>query len=414
MIINGGKPLKGEVTISGAKNAAVAIIPAALMAEGESIIENLPFIEDVFAIDDILLHLGAKIEYNEDHSLKIDTSNIVNYQAPYEAVKKIRASYYFIGALLAKFGQAEVAMPGGCNFGNRPIDQHIKGFRALGADIKIENGIIKAYAKKLKGTHLYLDVVSVGTTINLMLAASLAEGTTVIENAAKEPHVVDVANFLNAMGGKVIGAGTDTIRIQGVEKLKPTRYAIIPDQIEAGTFMIAAAATKGHIKVNNIIPLHLDSLSAKLIEMGAEVNIYEDSIEVKANNRLEKTSIKTMPYPGFPTDLQPQMAVLMAISEGTSIITEGVWENRYQYVEELKKMGANIKVDGRLAVIEGVEKLQGAEVSATDLRAGAALVLAGLTAEGKTEIYNTRNIDRGYEDIDKKLKSLGAEISREE
>lgn len=411
LIIEGGYPLFGEVPINGAKNAAVAVIPAALMTEGESIIENLPLIEDVFAMDDILLRLGAKIEY-DNHSLKIDASNLQSYVAPYESVRKIRASYYLIGALLTRFGKAEVAMPGGCNFGARPIDQHIKGFRALGADVKIENGMIKAYAEELVGTKIYLDVVSVGATINLMLAAVKAKGTTIIENAAKEPHVVDVANFLNAMGAKIKGAGTDVIRIEGVKTLHPTRYAIIPDQIEAGTYMIAACATKGHIIVKNIIPKHLESLTAKLLEMGAEVNVFEDSIEVRCKERLRASSIKTMPYPGFPTDLQPQMTVLLSLCSGTSIVTEGVWENRYQYVDELKKMGANIKVEGRVAVVEGVESLQGAEVVAVDLRAGAALIVAGLAAKGKTVIYNTKNVDRGYENIDYKLKLLGAKISR--
>lgn len=411
LIIEGGTPLFGEVTINGAKNAAVAVIPAALMTEGESIIENLPLIEDVFAMDDILLRLGAKIEY-DNHSLKIDASNLHNFVAPYESVKKIRASYYLIGALLTRFGRAEVAMPGGCNFGARPIDQHIKGFRALGADVKIENGMIKAYANELVGTKIYLDVVSVGATINLMLAAVKAKGTTIIENAAKEPHVVDVANFLNAMGAKIKGAGTDVIRIEGVKELRPTKYAIIPDQIEAGTYMIAACATKGHVRVKNIIPKHLESLSAKLLEMGAEVNVFEDSIEVRCKERLKASSIKTMPYPGFPTDLQPQMTVLLSLCSGTSIVTEGVWENRYQYVDELKKMGANIKVEGRVAIVEGVESLQGAEVSAVDLRAGAALIVAGLAAKGRTVIYNTKNIDRGYENVDYKLKLLGAKVWR--
>ncbi|WAM33526.1 UDP-N-acetylglucosamine 1-carboxyvinyltransferase [Caldicellulosiruptor morganii] len=411
IIIEGGYPLFGEVTINGAKNAAVAVIPAALMAEGESVIENLPLIEDVFAMDDILLRLGAKIEY-DNHSLRIDASNLNSFVAPYESVRKIRASYYLIGALLTRFGRAEVAMPGGCNFGARPIDQHIKGFRALGADVRIENGMIKAYARELVGTKIYLDVVSVGATINLMLAAVKAKGTTIIENAAKEPHVVDVANFLNAMGARIKGAGTDVIRIEGVSKLLPARYAIIPDQIEAGTYMIAACATKGHIIVKNIIPKHLESLTAKLLEMGAEVNVYEDSIEVKCKERLKASSIKTMPYPGFPTDLQPQMTVLLSLCSGTSVVTEGVWENRYQYVDELKRMGANIKVEGRVAIVEGVESLQGAEVIALDLRAGAALIVAGLAAKGKTVIYNTKNVDRGYENIDYKLKLLGAKVSR--
>jgi UDP-N-acetylglucosamine 1-carboxyvinyltransferase len=411
LVIEGGNPLYGEVIINGAKNAAVAVIPAALMADGESVIDNLPLIEDVFAMDDILLRLGAKIEY-DNHSLKIDARNLHSCVAPYESVKKIRASYYLIGALLTRFGRAEVAMPGGCNFGSRPIDQHIKGFTALGADVRIENGMIKAYADRLVGTKIYLDVVSVGATINLMLAAVKAKGITIIENAAKEPHVVDTANFLNSMGAKIKGAGTEIIRIEGVDKLYPTKYAIIPDQIEAGTYMIAACATKGHVIVKNVIPKHLESLTAKLIEMGAEVITYEDSIEVICRQRLRGSSIKTMPYPGFPTDLQPQMTVLLSLCNGTSIVTEGVWENRYQYVDELKKMGANIKVEGRVAVVEGVESLQGAEVVAVDLRAGAALIVAGLAAKGKTVIYNAKNVDRGYENIDFKLSKLGAKVSR--
>lgn len=412
-IINGQKPLYGDVFISGSKNAGVAVIPAALLVEGECRIENIPDIGDVKVLEGIMSHLGAKIEYIDKNTINIDSRNVNSYKAPYEMVKSIRASYYFLGALLGRFGKAEISFPGGCDFGQRPIDQHIKGFEALGARIKIEHGLIKARGEKLSGNRIYLDVVSVGATINLMLAAVKAQGTTIIENAAKEPHVVDVANFLNAMGANIKGAGTDVIKIRGVEKLKGGKvHAIIPDQIETGTFMIAAAATGGDVTVRNVIPKHMESLTAKLREMNVKVELGEDQIRVVGNSEIQKAHIKTLPYPGFPTDLHPQIAVLLSMAHGTSTITEGVWDLRFQYVDELKRMGANIKVEGRMAVIEGVEQLSGAPVKAMDLRAGAAMVVAGLIAKGTTEVHNIKYIDRGYEGFEKKLKSLGADIER--
>lgn len=412
LIVNGGKRLEGEVFVSGAKNAAVAMIPAAILANDVCVIENLPYIDDVISLADTLNEMGVKCDFLDPHILRIDSRNLNNFCATYEAVKKIRASYYLLGALLGRYKQAEVAFPGGCNFGTRPIDQHIKGFTALGAEVVVEHGMIKARADKLVGTQIYLDVVSVGATINIMLAAVLAEGTTTIENAAKEPHVVDTANFLNSMGANIKGAGTDVIRIVGVKKLSGTNYMIIPDQIEAGTYMIAGAITRGDVTVHNLIPKHMESVSAKLLEMGVELEEGDDYIRVKAKDRLKAVNIKTLPYPGFPTDLQPQMSALLSIAEGTSIITESVWENRFQYIDELKRLGADIKVEGRVAVIKGVKKLSGAQVSATDLRAGAGLVLAALAAEGKTTINNLQYIDRGYEAIEKKLNAMGAEIIR--
>jgi len=412
LIVNGGKRLEGEVFVSGAKNAAVAMIPAAILANDVCVIENLPYIDDVISLADTLNEMGVKCDFLDPHTLRIDSRNLNNFCATYEAVKKIRASYYLLGALLGRYKQAEVAFPGGCNFGTRPIDQHIKGFTALGAEVVVEHGMIKARADKLVGTQIYLDVVSVGATINIMLAAVLAEGTTTIENAAKEPHVVDTANFLNSMGANIKGAGTDVIRIVGVKKLSGTNYMIIPDQIEAGTYMIAGAITRGDVTVHNLIPKHMESVSAKLLEMGVELEEGDDYIRVKAKDRLKAVNIKTLPYPGFPTDLQPQMSALLSIAEGTSIITESVWENRFQYIDELKRLGADIKVEGRVAVIKGVKKLSGAQVSATDLRAGAGLVLAALAAEGKTTINNLQYIDRGYEAIEKKLNAMGAEIIR--
>lgn len=402
----------GDVTINGAKNAAVAILPAALLVDGISEVENLPYIDDVMKLKRAMEDLGAVVEVKDKHTLNIDGSTIYNYKAVNDYVGNIRASYYLIGALLGRFKKAEVAMPGGCNFGVRPIDQHIKGFEALGATVTIENGIIKAYADKLVGAKIYLDVVSVGATINVMLAAVLAEGTTIIENAAKEPHVVDVANFLNMMGASVKGAGTDVIRIKGVEKLTGGKYSTIPDQIEAGTYMIAAAITAGDVYVRNIIPEHMYSVSLKMIEMGIQIEEGDDYIRVTAPRNLKCANVKTLPHPGFPTDLQPQMATLLSVAEGTSTMIEGVWDNRFQYVDELKKTGAKIKVEGRMAVIEGVEKLTAAKVSATDLRAGAALVLAALRAEGETVIHNVKYIDRGYEAIEEKLTALGADIER--
>lgn len=412
LYITGGRRLVGDVTINGAKNAAVAILPAALLVDGISEIDNLPYIDDVMKLKRAMEDLGAVVKTPDKHTLEIDGSTIYDYKAVNEYVGNIRASYYLIGALLGRFKKAEVAMPGGCNFGVRPIDQHIKGFEALGATVKVENGIIKAYADKLVGAKIYLDVVSVGATINVMLAAVLAEGTTIIENAAKEPHVVDVANYLNMMGANVKGAGTDVIRIKGVEKLSGGKYSTIPDQIEAGTYMIAAAITGGDVYIRNIIPEHMYSVSLKMMEMGITIEEGDDYIRVIAPEKLKCANVKTLPHPGFPTDLQPQMATLLSVAEGTSTMIEGVWDNRFQYVDELKKTGAKIKVEGRMAVIEGVEKLTGARVSATDLRAGAALVLAGLRAKGETIIQNVKYIDRGYEAIEEKLSALGASIER--
>lgn len=412
LYIRGGRRLVGDVTINGAKNAAVAILPAALLVDGISEIENLPYIDDVMKLKRAMEDLGAVVTVKDQHTLKVDGSTIFDYRATNDYVGNIRASYYLIGALLGRFKKAEVAMPGGCNFGVRPIDQHIKGFEALGATVKVENGMIKAYAEKLVGTKIYLDVVSVGATINVMLAAVLAEGTTTIENAAKEPHVVDVANYLNMMGASVKGAGTDVIRIKGVEKLTGGKYSTIPDQIEAGTYMIAAAITAGDVYVRNIIPEHMYSVSLKMMEMGIQIEEGDDYIRVTAPKTLKCANVKTLPHPGFPTDLQPQMATLLSVAEGTSTMIEGVWDNRFQYVDELKKTGAKIKVEGRMAIIEGVERLTGARVSATDLRAGAALVLAALRADGETTIQNVKYIDRGYEAIEEKLTALGAKIER--
>lgn len=414
LYIRGGKRLVGDVTINGAKNAAVAILPAALLVDGISEIDNLPYIDDVMKLKRTMEDLGAVVSVEDKHTLKIDGSTIYDYRAINEYVGNTRASYYLIGALLGRFKKAEVTMPGGCNFGVRPIDQHIKGFEALGATVKVENGMIKAYAERLVGAKIYLDVVSVGATINVMLAAVLAEGTTIIENAAKEPHIVDVANYLNMMGANIKGAGTDVIRIKGVERLTGGKYSTIPDQIEAGTYMIAAAITGGDVYVRNVIPEHMYSISLKMMEMGVIIEEGDDYIRVTAPNPLKGANVKTLPHPGFPTDLQPQMATLLSVANGTSTLIESVWDNRFQYVEELKKTGAKIRVEGRMAIIEGVEKLTGAKVSATDLRAGAALVLAALRAEGETVIRNVKYIDRGYEAIEEKLSALGADIERRE
>ena len=414
LVITGGRRLNGEVFISGAKNAAVAIIPAAIMADGVCVIDNLPGIEDVASLRSTLNKMGAVCEYIDKHTLKVDSTGDITNCAAFEEVKKIRASYYLLGALLGRYKKAEVALPGGCNFGTRPIDLHLKGFRLLGADVEVTNGIVKVKAERLHGAQIYMDQVSVGATINIMLAASMAEGTTIIENCAKEPHVVDTANFLNMIGANIKGAGTDIIRIKGVEKLHGAEYTIIPDQIEAGTYMIAAAIAGGDVTVRNIIPKHMDSLTAKLAEMGAAIEKQDDSIRVMANGRLHCANIKTMSYPGFPTDLQPQMTALLSVCDGISVVTENVWDNRYQYVAELKQLGAKITVESRVAMIEGVQKLTGARVAATDLRAGAAMVIAGLSAEGTTEIDNIRYIDRGYEDIENKLSALGADIKRVE
>jgi UDP-N-acetylglucosamine 1-carboxyvinyltransferase len=411
-VINGGHQLNGEVEISGAKNAAVAILPATILAESPCRIENIPNISDVTMIIDILSKLGAKVKTINKSTIEIDGTHISSPIVPYDLARKMRASCYFLGALLGRFSRAQVSMPGGCDFGVRPIDQHIKGFEALGASITLEYGMVEAHAMSLHGSQIYLDVVSVGATVNIMLAAVKALGLTVIENAAKEPHIVDLANFLNSMGADIRGAGTDVIKIRGVEHLHGVTYSIIPDQIEAGTFMVAAAATAGHVIVRNVIPKHLESISAKLIEMGVNIEEYDDAISVSRTKRLSRANIKTMPHPGFPTDMQPQMAVLLSIAEGTSIITEAVWDNRFRYVDELKRMGANFQVDGKIAVIEGVSSLTGAPVKAPDLRAGAALMIAGLVGRGVTEIEDIQHIERGYENIDEKLRSLGADIKR--
>ena len=412
LIINGQKKLFGEVSISGAKNAAVAVLPAAIMADDICIIDNLPSIEDITSLFNTFEKMGIKCEFLDKHTLKIDSRNLENVSATYDEVKKIRASYYLLGALLGRFKKAEVSMPGGCNFGSRPIDLHLKGFKALGAEVTVTEDAVKLSAEKLTGATIYMDQVSVGATINVMLAACLAEGTTIIENAAKEPHVVDTANFLNIMGANIKGAGTDVIRITGVEKLHGAEYTIIPDQIEAGTYMIAAAITGGDVVVKNIIPKHMDSLSAKLDEMNVTIEEGDDSIRVISDTPLKNVNVKTMSYPGFPTDLQPQMAALLTVCMGENIITENVWDNRYQYIDQLKKLGADVSIDGRIAKIQGVKKLTGNSVSATDLRAGAAMIIAGLAAEGVTEISNVKYIDRGYEDVEHKFKSLGADIKR--
>lgn len=413
-MIEGGTRLNGKVDISGFKNAAVAIIPAALLAADRCVIENLPMIRDVLILKDIMIELGAEVELKENGVMIIDTSNIKECLALSDKVQQMRASYYLVGAALGRFGKTEVAYPGGCEIGVRPIDQHIKGFEALGAEIKIEHGVINASSDKLVGSKIYLDVVSVGATINIMLAAVLTEGKTVIENAAKEPHIVDVANFLNSMGADVRGAGTDVIRINGVEKMHGCTYSVVPDQIEAGTYMIATVATKGDVIINNIIPKHLEPITAKLREMGVDIVDYGDSLRVTCEGELKSVNIKTLPYPGFPTDLQQPMSVLLSAVNGTSTVTESIFEGRFRYVDELKRMGAKVKVEGRMAVIEGVEKLTSAKIMATDLRAGAAFIIAGLMANGTTEIGNLYHIDRGYENFENKFMNLGAKIKRVE
>lgn len=412
-IIKGGKPLVGEVVIGGAKNAALGILAGAIMADEPVLIENLPNVNDVNVLIDAIAGIGAIVERIDAHTVRINGKTIESVYVDYEYIKKIRGSYYLLGALLGKYNDAQVALPGGCNIGSRPIDQHKKGFEALGAVVKIEQGgIISAHADELIGSHIYLDVVSVGATINIMLAASKAKGKTIIENAAKEPHIVDVANFLNSMGANIKGAGTDVIRIKGVEKFHKSEYSIIPDQIEAGTFMIAAAATKGDVLIKNVIPKHLDAISAKLVEIGCEVEEFDDSVRVVAKERLGNTQVKTLPYPGFPTDMQPQIATLLALSKGTSVVTESIFENRFKYVAELARMGADIKVEGNMAVINGVESFMGAAVSAPDLRAGAALVVAGLVAEGFTILDQIEYIERGYEDFEGKFVALGASMEK--
>ena len=411
-IINGGTTLNGEVEISGAKNAAVAIIPAALLVQGVCRIENIPQISDTDTLLTILAELGARVSYLNKSTIEIDCTNARYQDAPYDLMRKIRASYYLIGSMLGRFGSAKTTMPGGCNFGVRPIDQHIKGMRALGAEINVRGGYVYADAKdgRLHGARIYLDKVSVGATMNIMIAGVLAEGRTVIENAAREPHIVDLANFLNSMGADVRGAGTDTIKINGVDALHGGTYTIIPDQIEAGTYMVAAAATGGEVLVTNIIPKHMEGISAKLREAGAFIEEYEEAILVKGPAALRRINLKTMPYPGFPTDMQPQFGVLMCLADGTSVITEGIYDNRFKYVNELRKMGAEIQVDGRVAVIEGGRRLTGAMVHACDLRAGAAMVIAGMVASGVTEIDDIHYIERGYERFVEKLNALGAEI----
>lgn len=412
--IKGGNPLVGEVEIGGAKNAALPILAAAIMTDETVVIENVPDVKDTNALIQAMESVGAIVERIDRHTVKINASQIHGHVIEDDFIKKIRASYYLIGALLGKYKKAEVVLPGGCNIGSRPIDQHIKGWKALGTQVDIAHGLISAEAAELKGSHIYMDVVSVGATINVMMAAVMAEGQTIIENAAKEPHVVDLANFLNSMGANIKGAGTDVIRIKGVTSLHKTEYTIIPDQIEAGTFMFAAAVTKGDITVKNVIPKHLESITAKLIEIGCEVEESDDAVRVVASKPLNHTHVKTLPYPGFPTDMQPQMAVALGLSQGTSIVTESIFENRFRYVDELTRMGANIKVEGNTAIINGVGRYTGASLSAPDLRAGAALVLAGLAAEGFTMIDEIQYIQRGYEDFELKLKGLGAQIEKVE
>ena len=411
-IIKGGNPLVGEVEIGGAKNAALAILAAAIMTDETVTIDNLPDVNDINVLLEAISGIGAEVDRIDRHTVRINGSNIENFDIEYDYIKKIRASYYLLGALLGKYKRAEVALPGGCNIGSRPIDQHLKGFRALGAYVDIEHGKIIAEAERLIGKHIYFDVVSVGATINVMMAASMAEGLTILENVAKEPHVVDVANFLNSMGANIRGAGTDVIKIRGVSRLYKTDYSIIPDQIEAGTFVFAAAATRGDVTVMNVIPKHLEATIAKLVEIGCEVEEFDDAVRVVSKGDLHNTQVKTLPYPGFPTDMQPQIGVTLALCKGTSTITESIFENRFKYLSELARMGANVKVEGNAATIEGVDKFSGARVSAPDLRAGAALVIAGMAADGITIVDDIVYIQRGYERFEEKLRSLGAVIER--
>ncbi len=411
-MIKGGNPLVGEVEISGAKNAALGILAASIMTDETVLIDNLPDVRDINVLLEAMESIGVRVERLTRHSVKLNSENIGDVSVDYEYIKKIRASYYLIGALLGKYKKAEVPLPGGCNIGSRPIDLHIKGFRALGAKVSIRNGMIIATAEHLHGSHIFLDTVSVGATINIMMAACMAEGNTIIENCAREPHVVDVANFLSSMGANIKGAGTDVIRIRGVSKLHSTEYSIIPDQIEAGTFMFAAAATKGDVMVKNVIPKHLEAISAKLLEIGCEVEEFDSAVRVVASKRLHSTNVKTLPYPGYPTDMQPQIAVTLALARGTSIVTESIFENRFKYMDELTRMGADVRVEGNTAIITGVDRLTGARISAPDLRAGAALVIAALAAEGITIIDDVVYIQRGYESFDEKLRSLGAEIEK--
>lgn len=411
-IIKGGSPLVGEVEIGGAKNAALAILAAAIMTDETVTIDNLPDVNDINVMLEAIAGIGATVQRIDRHTVKISGGGIGDFSIEYDYIKKIRASYYLLGALLGKYRRSEVALPGGCNIGSRPIDQHLKGFRALGAEVDIEHGKIVAEAENLRGTHLYFDVVTVGATINVMMAAALADGLTIMENVAKEPHVVDVANFLNSMGANIRGAGTDVIKIRGVKSLHKTEYSIIPDQIEAGTFMFAAAATKGDVTVLNVIPKHLDATISKLVDIGCEVEEFDDAVRVVAKRRLRNTQVKTLPYPGYPTDMQPQIGVTLALATGTSTITESIFENRFKYLDELARMGANIKVEGNSATIEGVEKFSGARVSAPDLRAGAALCIAGLATDGITIIDDIVYIQRGYERFEEKLRSIGGMIEK--
>lgn len=411
-VIRGGNPLVGEVEIAGAKNAALPIISAAIMADEPVTLENLPDVNDINVLLESIEKIGARVERLDRHTVRINGATIRDCSVDYEYIKKIRASYYLLGALLGKYRSAEVPLPGGCNIGSRPIDQHLKGFRAIGADVTISHGTIFARAAHMHGAHIFMDIVSVGATINIMMAASRADGRTIIENAAKEPHVVDAANFLNSMGANIKGAGTDVIRIVGVPSFHGSTYSIVPDMIEAGTYMCAAAATKGDIVIKNIIPKHLDSISAKLTEIGCQIEEFDDSVRVVASRRLSRTHVKTQPYPGFPTDMQPQIGVVLSLSNGTSIVTESIFENRFKYVDELARMGANIKVEGNTSIIDGVPQLTGARIASPDLRAGAALVIAALAAEGCTVIDDIIYIQRGYEDFERKLRSLGAEIEK--
>ena len=411
-IMKGGNPLVGEVNISGAKNAALGILAAAIMTDEDVVIDNLPDVRDINVLLEAIMEIGAVVDRIDRHTVRINAGDIKEVSVDDDYIRKIRASYYFIGALLGKYKSAEVPLPGGCDIGSRPIDQHLKGFRALGADVSIERGAVVAHAIDLVGSHIYLDVVSVGATINIMMAATLAEGQTIIENAAKEPHIVDVANFLNSMGASIKGAGTDIIRIKGVRRLHGTEYSIIPDQIEAGTFMCAAAVTRGDVMVKNVIPKHLEAISAKLMEMGCEVVEFDDAVRVVGKPKQKPTNIKTLPYPGFPTDMQPQITVTLALATGTSIVTESIFENRFKYVDELARMGGSVKVEGNVAVITGVNGFTGAQVDAPDLRAGAALVIAGLAADGYTVVDQIGYIQRGYEHFEKKLQGLGAIIEK--
>lgn len=411
-VIHGGTRLNGEVMVSGAKNAAVAILPATILCEEPCIIENIPNISDVASIIDILSEMGAKITVLNKNTLEIDASGIRQAEVPYNMARRMRASSYFMGALLGRFHHSKVPLPGGCDFGVRPIDQHLKSFSALGAEYTVESGVVILKADGLNGAHIYFDIVTVGATINAMLAAVLADGMTVIENAAKEPHIVDLANFLNAMGADIMGAGTDVIKIRGVSRLHSATHSIIPDQIEAGTYMVAAAATRGNVLVRGVIPKHLESITSKLLSIGVTVTEYDEAIRVIGDKPYKKTNVKTMPHPGFPTDMQPQIAVLLCLAEGTSLLTEGVWDNRFRYVDELRRLGAQISVDGRVAIIEGIDHFSGAPVKATDLRAGAAMIIAGLAAAGTTEIEDIRHIERGYENIEGKFRALGADIKK--